>query len=233
MQLTKYKLHIKTSSTDLKKSNKSAFSIIEVLVWIVIFLFWIASVYSIINSNLNLNIYNKSYIIWVNLAREQLELFRFIRDSNFKNTQTYNIINPEETWCEWETCNVFKDWEFYKISNYFWSDKTFSVEVKPGDKIDDSKELKDIDIASLANYQVCFDETNNLYDYCENISQNSQKKELRIYKYIKISKLTWDDKFIENLDTDKALKVTSVVIWYTKRYQKFEVEEIFTNYKIY
>ena len=195
----------------MKKSNKSAFSIIEVLVWIVIFLFWIASVYSIINSNLNLNIYNKSYIIWVNLAREQLELFRFIRDSNFKNTQTYNIINPEETWCEWETCNVFK----------------------PGDKIDDSKELKDIDIASLANYQVCFDETNNLYDYCENISQNSQKKELRIYKYIKVSKLTWDDKFIENLDTDKALKVTSVVIWYTKRYQKFEVEEIFTNYKIY
>lgn len=217
----------------MKKSNKSAFSIIEVLVWIVIFLFWIASVYSIINSNLNLNIYNKSYIIWVNLAREQLELFRFIRDSNFKNTQTYNIINPEETWCEWETCNVFKDWEFYKISNYFWSDKTFSVEVKPGDKIDDSKELKDIDIASLANYQVCFDETNNLYDYCENISQNSQKKELRIYKYIKVSKLTWDNKFIENLDTDKALKVTSVVIWYTKRYQKFEVEEIFTNYKIY
>ena len=180
----------------MKKSNKSAFSIIEVLVWIVIFLFWIASVYSIINSNLNLNIYNKSYIIWVNLAREQLELFRFIRDSNFKNTQTYNIVNPEETWCEWETCNVFKDWEFYKISNYFWSDKTFSVEVKPGDKIDDSKELK-------------------------------------IYKYIKVSKLTWDDKFIENLDTDKALKVTSVVIWYTKRYQKFEVEEIFTNYKIY
>ena len=169
----------------------------------------------------------------MNLAREQLELFRFIRDSNFKNTQTYNIINPEDTWCEWETCNVFKDWEFYKISNYFWSDKTFSVEVKPGDKIDDSKELKDIDIASLANYQVCFDETNNLYDYCENISQNSQKKELRIYKYIKVSKLTWDDKFIENLDTDKALKVTSVVIWYTKRYQKFEVEEIFTNYKIY
>ena len=95
------------------------------------------------------------------------------------------------------------------------------------------KELKDIDIASLANYQVCFDETNNLYDYCENISQNSQKKELRIYKYIKVSKLTWDDKFIENLDTDKALKVTSVVISYTKRYQKFEVEEIFTNYKIY
>jgi len=215
----------------MKKSNKSAFSIIEVLVWIVIFLFWIASVYSIINSNLNLNIYNKSYIIWVNLAREQLELFRFIRDSNFKNTQTYNIINPEETWCEWETCNVFKDWEFYKISNYFWSDKTFSVEVKPGDKIDDSKELKDIDIASLANYQVCFDEANNLYDYCENISW--EKKELRVYKYIKISKLTWDDKFIENLDTDKALKVSSVVIWYAKRYQKFEVEEIFTNYKIY
>ncbi len=215
----------------MKKSNKSAFSIIEVLVWIVIFLFWIASVYSIINSNLNLNIYNKSYIIWVNLAREQLELFRFIRDSNFKNTQTYNIINPEETWCEWENCNVFKDWEFYKISNYFWNDKTFSVEVKPGDKIDDGKELKDIDIASLANYQVCFDEANNLYDYCENIPW--EKKELRVYKYIKISKLTWDDKFIENLDTDKALKVSSVVIWYAKRYQKFEVEEIFTNYKIY
>ena len=65
------------------KKNKKAFSIIEILVWIVIFLFWIAWVYSIISSTLNINNYNKNYIIWVNLAREQLELFRNIRDVNF------------------------------------------------------------------------------------------------------------------------------------------------------
>jgi len=54
----------------------------------------ILSVYSVIISTLNLNDYNKNYIIASNLAREQLELVRNIRDSNYKKIQIYNQINP-------------------------------------------------------------------------------------------------------------------------------------------
>ncbi|MDP2396470.1 MAG: hypothetical protein Q8M44_06510 [bacterium] len=37
---------------------------------------------------------NKNYIIAVNLANEQIELVRNIRDSNYKKIQKYNMINP-------------------------------------------------------------------------------------------------------------------------------------------
>jgi hypothetical protein len=44
---------------------------------------------------MNLNDYNKNYIVASNLAREQLELIRNIRDNNYKKVQIYNQINPE------------------------------------------------------------------------------------------------------------------------------------------
>ncbi|MDR2411330.1 MAG: hypothetical protein LBD88_01710 [Candidatus Peribacteria bacterium] len=54
----------------------------------------IISVFSIIINTLNLNEYNKNYIIAANLAREQIELVRNIRDSNYAKIQIYNQINP-------------------------------------------------------------------------------------------------------------------------------------------
>jgi len=45
-------------------------------------------------TTLSLNDYNKNYIIASYLAREQLELVRNIRDSNYKKIQVYNQINP-------------------------------------------------------------------------------------------------------------------------------------------
>jgi hypothetical protein len=54
----------------------------------------IISVFSIIINTLNLNEYNKNYIIAANLAREQIELVRNIRDSNYEKIQIYNQINP-------------------------------------------------------------------------------------------------------------------------------------------
>jgi hypothetical protein len=48
----------------------------------------------VVNSTLRLNDYNKNYIIGVNLAREQLELMRNIRDSNYKVLKPYDLKNP-------------------------------------------------------------------------------------------------------------------------------------------
>lgn len=196
----------------MKKINKKWFSMIEILVWIVIFLFWITWVYTIIHSTLFLNDYNKNYIIWVNLAREQLELFRNVRDSNFKNTRNYLFL--DNSWKKFE-----KD-KTYKISNDFSPTAPTTVKVEEKKFDNDYKN----DLSKIEDFQVCIDKTLNLYDYCKNISWD--KKELRIYKFIEISEVPW-------YDVEKAIKVKSKVIWYSKRFSEFEVEEIFTNYKIY
>lgn len=201
----------------MKKINKKWFSIIEVLVWIVIFLFWITWVYTLIHSTLFLNDYNKNYIIWVNLAREQLELFRNVRDSNFKNTRNYLIYN--NAWDKFQE-------KTYKISNDFTPSASTTVKVE--EKAFDNDYKNNLSI--IEDFQVCIDKTRNLYDYCKNISWD--KKELKIYKFITIEKVTTDPNLLEN-DLEKAVKVKSKVIWYSKRVSEFEVEEIFTNYKIY
>jgi hypothetical protein len=51
-------------------------------------------VYAIISSTLRVNDYNENYIIASNIAREQLELVRNIRDSNYIKIKPYNLKNP-------------------------------------------------------------------------------------------------------------------------------------------
>jgi hypothetical protein len=49
----------------------------------------------IISSAGNINNYNKDFIIASNLAREQVELIRNIRDTNYKKFQKWNLLKPE------------------------------------------------------------------------------------------------------------------------------------------
>ena len=76
----------------LKTSQSSAFSIIEVLIGIFIFSLGIASIYMVIASTLNLNSYNKNYIIASALASEQVELLKNIRDNNYATLHAWDWI---------------------------------------------------------------------------------------------------------------------------------------------
>jgi Tfp pilus assembly protein PilV len=76
------------------KINKKAMSIIEVMIAIFIFTLGISSVFMIISSTSGINSYNKNFIIASNLAREQIELIRNTRDTNYKKFQKWNILNP-------------------------------------------------------------------------------------------------------------------------------------------
>jgi Tfp pilus assembly protein PilV len=78
-----------------KKTTLSAFSIIEVLIGIFIFSLGLVSIYALLASSLRINDYNSNAIIASNLAREQVELFRNIRDTNYKKLQVWNQINPQ------------------------------------------------------------------------------------------------------------------------------------------
>lgn len=212
--------------------NKKAFSIIEILVWMVIFLFWITAVYSTIDSILSRNLTNKYYIIWVNLAREQLELFRNIRDTNFSKQISFSVKNPWDCLENWK-CEKFLVDKFYKISNDFSLSSGFFV------KVNEENKPNSLTHNDLKNFQICLfeiDETwkkYNLYDYCDK-NLSSTKKELKIYKFLEISKVEWYEDWLDKNEVwkEKALKVTSKIVWYAKRYQNFEVSEIFTDFKI-
>lgn len=202
-----------------KNINKKGFSILEIMIWIFIFTMWVISVYSIIVSTLKLNDYNKNYIIASGLAREQIELIRNIRDSNYKKIQIYNQINPSTS----NHSNLFEYWTYYKIENDFSvTNNFFPVKV---DKIDDFWEWETEISSKMQNYILCINDS-NLYTY--NCSSDSEKT--YFYKYIKIDKVDYKDG-VDIKYIDDAFKVTSKVIWYSRWYNEFEVNSIFTDFK--
>lgn len=202
-----------------KNINNKAFSILEIMIWIFIFTMWVISVYSIIVSTLKLNDYNKNYIIASGLAREQIELLRNIRDSNYKKVQVYNQINPITN----NHTNIFQYWLYYKIENDFSITNTFfPVKVQ---EIIDFWEWEGELLWKMQNYRLCLN-SHNLYTY--DCSWSNEKT--YFYKYIKIDKVEYND-WVNDISIDEAFKITSKVIWYSRWYNEFEVTSIFTDFK--
>lgn len=205
---------MKREGLSKKTSSKKAFSIIEILVGIFIFSLWLVSVYAVLTSTLKLNDYNKNYIIATNLAREQLELVRNIRDSNYKQIKKYNQINPSNNDYE----NVFEIWKYYKIENDYASTATFPI------KIEDITlwfwEWQSELTGKMVDYKLYLDE-NLRYTFDE-----IDNGESYFYRYISTHKVEDSQGVIEN-----AIKVKSKVIWFQRGYHEFEVNTIIADWK--
>ncbi len=203
---------------NMKNFTKKWFSIIEIMIWIFIFTIWIISVYSLIINTLQLNDYNKNYIIWANLAREQIELVRNIRDSNYEKIQVYNQLNPITN----NHTNTFEFWKYYKIENIFSTNwDVFPVRIN---EIIDFWEWENEVNWKMQNYRLCIDDK-NLYTF-----DCSWNEETPFFRYIKIEKVEHWEEWSTELIKD-AFLVKSKVIWYSRWYKEFEINNIFTDFK--
>ncbi len=202
-------------------NKREAFSIIEILVWIFIFSLWITSVYAIISSTLRINDFNKNYIIASNLANEQIELFRNIRDSNYNEIKKYNQINPSSNNYD----NVFEFWKKYKIENNYSDSSTFPISVI--DITSWFEEWKNkLDSSSMQSYILCLDSLNR---YTYDCSDPGSKK-TKFYKYISLEKVQYKD-WWDIKDITEAYLLKSKVIWYIKWYHEFELKAVIADWK--
>jgi len=203
------------------KSNISWFSIIEVMIAIFIFAMWMASIFMVISSAMSVNNLNKNQIIASNLASEQIEIIRNIRDSNYANFRKWNYIPNNSN----DYSKVFKKWKYYKVENdysdpliHFNIDSTWNQNFSS----DYKQDLKDW---KYNDYQLCIKKETNIYSY----DCNTDNKKIRFYKYLYIDELKDDSWNI----ISEALKVKSKVIWYDKWYHKFEINTILANFNRY
>lgn len=221
--MKKYNIKKIWSSSPLWKGiigDFSAFSIIEIMVWIFIFSLWIASVFAIISSTLQITDYNKNYIIATNLASEQIELIRNIRDSNYKKIQKYNQINP---WSS-DYNNLFEIGKKYKIENNYSTSANFPIAVTEITTWFEEWQTK-LKWTSMNSYNLCIDSLNRYTYKCETGS-----KRTKFYKYISIEKVKYKEAWTEK-QIDNAFILKSKVIWYSKWYHEFEVKSIIADWK--
>jgi len=170
-------------------------------------------VYAILVSSLSINERNKNTIIASNLAREQIELLRNIRDTNYKRLQVWNQNDPSSSG---SSTDVFDSWEYYKLENNFswiW----FSSKLEP---ITWFVEWKD-KLTQMQNYRLCLN-GDNIYTYnCSGATQTP------FYRYLKLEEVQDDTgAVIEN-----AYRVTSKVIWYKRGYFEFDIQTIITDWR--
>lgn len=209
-------MHIKNKNI----LNKKWFSIIEILVGIFIFSLGISSVYAIISSTLRLNDYNENYIIASNLAREQIELVRNIRDSNYKKIQIFDKLNPNSA--GYNINDRFEYWKKYIIENNYSTTATFPIKIK---EISGFVEWTD-KLSSMWSYNLCIDSDNRYTYECLPAS-----KKTKFYKYISAEKVKYKNEDGSEKIIDNAYLVTSKVIWYIKWYHEFEVKYVIADWK--
>lgn len=187
-------------------TSKQAFSIIEILLGIFIFSLWLVAVYALMTSTLRVNDYNKNYIIWVNLAREQLELIRNIRDTNQLKYKPYNYIKPLSNYNS-DDSNFFQTGSIYLLSHT--DEWNFSIWVKK------------INLSNKETYKIC-QNTDGYYAVCE----WAYNKKTPFSQYIRVDQVLEWWQVVE-----WALKVTSVVEWQHRWKHSFEVPMILTDFK--
>jgi len=186
-------------------ASSSAFSIIEVLIWIFVFSLGLVSIYALLASALNINDYNKNSIIAWNLAREQIELVRNIRDTNYQTLSPFDRIEP------WKD---FEIWKYYTLGQDMSS---WDIEM---DEISDFWEWKSELIGKMLSYRLCLD-AENRYVYC---SPWLETTPFYRYVYIEQTQDGW-------VDIEDALTITSKVIWFKRWYHEFDIKTIITDWR--
>ena len=207
--------------------NRLWFSIVEILVGMFIFSIWLISVLAIISSTLNVTTLNQNYIIASNLAREQLELFRNIRDSNYQIIHRYDQIDPNGSYKN--ASDFFETGSYYMIENDYSRSASFPIRVeKIKDFSDDVNELN----GKMRVYRLCLDEENR-YVFPNDTSPFNCKvwdTETKFYRYVEVREVNYSLGSTQEVIAD-ALKVTSKVIWYMKWYHDLEISTVIADWK--
>lgn len=196
------------------KNNNSWFSVIEILIWIVIFTMWLTWVYALILSTMNMNDYSKNSIIATNLANESIEEIRNLRDNNYKNFYKWNKL----PWIN--ATDYFLTWVYYKVESDY---SNLTKDTIKFEEINDFAEWKKFISTKMLNYQLCLNSSNKYTYICWN------NKKTYFYRYVKFDDVLFNSWGV-SVKLEDSLKLTSKVIWYNRWYHEVQIDSIITDF---
>lgn len=185
----------------LARTVKQWFSIIEVMIGVFIFSLGLVAIYALLMSSLNLSEYNKNAIIASQLAVEQIEMIRNIRDTNYSTVRNWDSL-------AWDNALTKYVDDHLKVENggQNWYILT---------PIDNFKQWRTELSWAMKSYRLCLD--NSIYTYNCNWDDVIPTP---FYRYLKIES-RWDDKLL----------LISKVIWYSRGYHEYEIQTLITDWR--
>lgn len=162
---------------------------------------------------------NKNSIIAWQLAREQIELIRNIRDTNYKKLKIWNQHDPE---AELSILDISDGTKVFSPNTYYFIENDFNTSRISVESLW-STLPEWVENLAVMNplYGLCFDNQNR-YVKCSSINTTPT----RFYKYVKVEQVIDDGNIIED-----ALMITSKVIWYKRWYHDLEMKTIITDWR--
>ncbi len=93
-------------SISVSDSDSAGFTLVEILIAILIFGLGLISAFVLSNTASSLSMRSKQEIIATNLLREQLELFKNIRDTNFLALRNFDSLQGVNPICTGNACKI-------------------------------------------------------------------------------------------------------------------------------
>lgn len=90
----------------IDSASRKGFTIVEVLIAILIFGLGLVSAYVLSSAAGSLSLRSKQEILATNLLREQLELFKNIRDTNFLALRDFDSLRGVNPSCSGADCKI-------------------------------------------------------------------------------------------------------------------------------
>ena len=205
----------------LTKQNRG-FTILELMVAIVIFTLGFLGAYLLVDSANNISIRSRDEIIGSNLMREQVELLKNLRDTNWITFRKWNSI---ETAKDPSTSDTTFGSGYYTIENDFQVGK--SIKIK---KLGGFSENKDTILsafnASDSPIRVCIDPLGRYTHSCQNTDQKTS-----FASFFEVTPLTTKDTTGSTIAVDNAYQITPFFVSTDKGYHLYRMDTIITDWK--
>lgn len=201
-------------------NNYKWFTVVELMVWILIFTIWWLSAYLLVYSALNSSRHSKNEIIAANLARENIELIRNNRNNNWLQILDWNKL--DNAWMIW----IYLTGWYYTIENDFSINSSQIKIVKLSNTFsEDYREIINPTNPSDKT-KLCIDSQNRYSHKCSTLS-----KETKFYSYIKIEPLETRTNKWTKIKVDDAYRIIANVVNSEKWFTKYYATTIITNWK--
>lgn len=221
----KYKQILNNKKYMKKKINFKATSIIEAMIVILIVVTWTTWVYNVLSKSQDLTTSTKNKIQAIEIARQWIEIFTNIRDTNWKIFPSdyegcWNVLNYNSS-CLWDTTTTYdiENWKSYRVfrnTNNRWF-------LENGNIIPNNYSNND-----YRNFYKVWLDNNWIY------SQKDIVEELKpiytrelIIKYLKENLTNWDE-------SSPKIEIRSLVQWSDSSssiVRKVEIKQILTNWR--
>lgn len=198
------------------------------MVGIFIFTMGLISIYALLVASLKVSDYNKNAIIAWNLAREQIEILKNIRDTNYKTLHIWNQIDPLENFSS--TTELFTSTEtasgsYYTIENDFNVWGSFPVRVQDISAFF-VEGIDNMDDPWMRQYKLCQNISTLIYVTCPSTIP-ADLIETYFYRYLLLEPARYEDDTI----IPESFQVTSKVIWYKRWYHEFDIKTLITDWR--